>query len=394
MNAEVQILSDAEIRSALAEVRQARVSDRPGIPARAPAAIADPNTERRGVTLTHIFYPGTSMSDRATPVTLAAGEVRNGVNIDLEYVPTAAVEGSVTVPQGMRVQLYIANTDAISPVPGVRSTSASEEGRFSFRSVPPGTYSIAARAYPTNVRTGAIPAETTMWGETHLVVAGEDVSGIALALQPSLTISGRVDFEGSGPRIPELLAMRVPIPALPAGISNPIPLPSAVIDGSRFSITGVLPGRYRFTSPPRGIRAPLGPWWMKSLLLNGREILDEPLELRESTDQGVITFSDRTSELSGVVRAADGAPITDAFVVCFAADPRFWFHQSRRVAGVRLSTEGKYVVRNLPAGDYLVTVANDVELNEWFDPEMLKTLARRAVRVALKDNEQKALDLR
>jgi hypothetical protein len=245
-----------------------------------------------------------------------------------------------------------------------------------------------------NVRTGAIPAETAMWGETHIVVAVEDVSGVALAQQPSLTISWRFVFEGTAPRRTDVLTMRVPIPALPAGISNPSPLPSAVINGSGFSINGVLPGKYRFTSPPRGIRAPIGPWWMKSLMLNGREMLDEPLELRESTDEGLITLSDSASEVTGVVHAADGRPANDGFVVVFAADPRFWFHQSRRVAGVRLSSEGKYVVHNLPAGDYLVAVANDVDLNEWFDPEMLKSLARSAIRVSLKDTEQRTLDLR
>ena len=78
----------------------------------------------------------------------------------------------------------------------------------------------------------------------------------------------------------------------------------------------------------------------------------------------------------------------------FAVDSQFWFHQSRRVAGVRLSSEGKYVVRNLPAGDYLVAVADDIDPNEWFDPEILTGLARSAVRVSLKQTEQKTLDLR
>ncbi len=77
----------------------------------------------------------------------------------------------------------------------------------------------------------------------------------------------------------------------------------------------------------------------------------------------------------------------------FAADPRFWFHQSRRVAGVRLPGTGKYVVRNLPAGDYLIAVSEDIEMNEWFDSEVLKSLAPGAVRIALGENEAKSVDL-
>jgi hypothetical protein len=156
---------------------------------------------------------------------------------------------------------------------------------------------------------------------------------------------------------------------------------------------GVLPGTYRFTSPPRGVRAPIGRWWLKSLMLNGKEALDAPLELRESTDDAVLTLSERASELAGLVRLADGTAASDGFVVVFAADPRFWFHQSRRVAGVRLPDTGKYVVRNLPAGDYLIAVSEDIEMNEWFDSEVLKSLAPGAVRIALGENEAKSVDL-
>ena len=148
-----------------------------------------------------------------------------------------------------------------------------------------------------------------------------------------------------------------------------------------------------FTSPPRGIRAPIGRWWLKSIALHGKEVLDAELELRESADDGVLTLSDRASELSGVVRQGEGAPAAEGFVVVFSSDPRFWFHNSRRVAGMRLSTEGKYVVRNLPAGEYLVAIASDIDVNEWFDPDVLKSLQREATRVSLQENEVKSLEL-
>jgi carboxypeptidase family protein len=114
---------------------------------------------------------------------------------------------------------------------------------------------------------------------------------------------------------------------------------------------------------------------------------------RDNTDEGVITFSDKASELSGTVRAADGSLVTDGFVVVFPPEPRFWFHQSRRVAGLRLSSGGNYVVRNLPPGEYLVAVTNDIDLNEWFDPKVLKGLARSALRLSLTDNVPRTLDL-
>ena len=104
-------------------------------------------------------------------------------------------------------------------------------------------------------------------------------------------------------------------------------------------------------------------------------------------------MSDRASELSGVVRQGDGAPAAEGFVVVFSSDPRFWFHNSRRVAGMRLSNDGKYIVRNLPAGEYLVAIASDIDVNEWFDPDVLKSLRRDATPVSLQENEVKSLEL-
>ena len=390
---DVQLMSANEVRAALAEVRQSLVETRPGIPTSPPQRQTDVAEPRRSVTLAPVFFPGTPMQERATPVQLRAGEVRQAVNIDLDYMSTVLVEGLVTVPQGMRVQLQMMSSDPLGMSMGMRTSIASEDGRFSFRSVSPGTYSIVARAYPRDIRTGAMPSETGLWAETRVVVAGEDVAGISLTLLPALSISGRVILEGTDARLPELVSLRVPIPVFLVGGSSSMGVPSAVLDGSRFSIRGVLPGVYRFSSPPRGVRSPVGRWWLKSMTLNGKEALDSELELRESTDDAVITLSERASELSGEVRQAGGIPVTDGFVVVFSADPRFWFHNSRRVAGVRLTGDGKYVVRNLPAGDYLLAVTNDIEMNEWFDPEVLKGLVRNAARVALADNEVKALNL-
>jgi hypothetical protein len=386
---EIEVVSTEDVRSALAEIRQGLFSERPGMPPRPASQNADVAGERQYVTLAPIFFPGTPIQERASAIEVKAGEVRQGVNLDLDYVPTASVDGFTSAPQGMRVMVELVNSGAVS---GTRSSSLSDDGRFVFRGVPPGQYSLVARAFPRDVRTTAAPAQTGLWGETHIVVAGDDISGITLPLLPSLSISGRVVVDGSDAQLPQLLTMRVPIPAVAAG-GTLFGLPSVVLDGSRFSMQGVQPGTYRFMSPPRGIRAPIVRWWLKSLVLNGKEALDAPLELRESTDDAVLTLSEQASELTGFVRLADGTPPSDGFVVVFAADPRFWFHQSRRVVGVRLPDTGKYVVRNLPAGDYLIAASEDIDLNEWFDPEMLKSLAPRAVRITLGENEAKSVDI-
>ena len=383
--AEVQ--SEADVRSALAEVRESRGAARPGIPV--PAARTAPvGPERPAVRFTRIYFPGTPLQERAMPITLAAGQVRSDVDFDIDYVPISTIEGSVTVPPGMRVQVAIADAGSGSVNETTRMTArAGDDGQFTFRSIPPGTYTITARAFPSDTRSGATPAQTSLWAETSVSVAGEDISGIALALEPALSLAGRVVFESASGASPDLGVLRVPLAAISISSNNPVQLPSVVVDGARFSITGVIPGTYRFVSPPRGLRAAIGGWWLKSVMVHGRELLDADLELRQSTDDGVITFSDRASEVSGIVSDRDGAPEADGYVVVFAADKKAWFHGSRRVAGVRPATDGRYVVRNLPPGEYLVTAALNLEPNEWFDPEVLEGLAPGAIRIQLRENE-------
>jgi hypothetical protein len=67
---------------------------------------------------------------------------------------------------------------------------------------------------------------------------------------------------------------------------------------------------------------------------------------------------------------------------------------SRRIQSVRPSTDGKYIVRNLPPGDYLLTAVTDIEPGEWYDPSLLEQLVRGAVKVTIADGEKKTQDLR
>jgi hypothetical protein len=141
------------------------------------------------------------------------------------------------------------------------------------------------------------------------------------------------------------------------------------------------------------VRAPIGRWWLKSFVIGGHDLLDRPLELRAATSVARVTFSDRATALSGIARDADGMPAAEAFVIIFDARKESWFAGSRRIAGIRVSADGRYVVRNLPPGEYLVAVTHDVEPEEWFDPHMLESLIRTAVSISLDPDEAKVLDV-
>ena len=391
--AEIYPVSEADVRRALSEVKAQSTAPRPGMISPSPSASRPAEPPRGGVTLTPVYFPGTPAEKQATPVTVAAGEVRTGIDIDLEYFRTAAIEGFVTLPPGLRAQLLLSNADGSAPNQTVRvSVMTADDGRFSFRSLPPGHYAITARAIAADTRSGATPAQSLAWGRTEVMLNGDDITGITIPLRPALTLSGRIAFKGST-AAPALPTIRLPIPAtaFTGGLSGP--LPSVQLEGDRFSMGGALPGVYRFQAPPPGLRAPIGPWWLESVIVKEKDLLDTVLDLRESIDDAVVTFSDRASEVSGTARYQNGQAFREGLVVVFSTNRDTWFLNSRRIAAVQPSATGQYAFRNLPPGDYFITVAVGLERNEWFDPELLASLTATAQRLNIAGTEVKTHDL-
>jgi hypothetical protein len=187
--------------------------------------------------------------------------------------------------------------------------------------------------------------------------------------------------------------VKIPIP-LVSGMGSPAAMRPPQFDAEgRFTIDAVPTGVFRHTGGGQGIRTPIGGWWLKSIAMDGRELLDRPLEIRQGSDNVDVTLSNRASSLSGAARDAQGAPSPGAFVVVFSTDSATWFVNSRRVAGVRAGSDGTYSIRNLPAGEYFVAATHDLEQGEWFDPLVLQRLVAGAMRIALGADEQKTMDV-
>jgi len=272
------------------------------------------------------------------------------------------------------------------PLPPLSDSSRAaidQFGRFSFPAVPPGRYTVSAIVRPGQ---GSGAATEVQWAATDITVDGQDVS-VALSFQPAFTISGRVVFEGNAPPLP---SMRLPLPFSSATIPAGIPQVQFEPDG-RFTIGGLVAGPYRL-GPLPGIRSRIGSWWLKSIAVGGRELLDGPVDLQKEAKDAVVTFSNRASELSGRVTTGTAGEQPSPFVIVFASDRGAWFPNSRRVAGVRPDAEGRYAINNLPAGEYFAVVDDNVDPSDWFDPAVLERLAARASRFPLKPDEVRMQD--
>ena len=115
--------------------------------------------------------------------------------------------------------------------------------------------------------------------------------------------------------------------------------------------------------------------------------------MQQGTDQAVVTFTDRASEITGTVTDAQGAPAPEAYAVAFSTNRSAWFLNSRRVAAVHPGRDGRFSIRNLPPGHYRLAAAADLDQGEWFDPLVLERLLASAVAITITGVEQTVRDI-
>lgn len=364
-----------------------------------------------------IFHPGTTRVAEAAKVTVRAGEEAAGINVPLQYVRTARIEGEIVARDGIAAQnLRVALVPEIFPPAIAASTSASSivsslrmqaavdaDGRFAFAAVPPGRYTIVGRAVEQIAPTAGasyiavIGGVTSHWAMTDVIVDGSNVSGVVLTLQPGLTVAGRVRLErapGASPA-PDVSRVRVHLYNVsptrrgfgPGAVSGDV---SA---SGEFVVEGVVPGRYRVSAAYAGNLA--SGWSVTSVLHDERNALDFPLEVTPdgSVTGLAITMTRATQGVSGVLLGGDGKPAPGLTIVLFPEDRALWA-STGRIRTVRSGQDGRYIINDIRAGEYRIAALTDVVPGDVDDPAFLETLIAASIPVAIREGERKTQDLR
>jgi uncharacterized protein (DUF2141 family) len=392
-----------------------------------------------------VYFPGTTNPSSAVPITLGTGEEHGAVDLQLVQLPTAMVTGSIVspdnhVPQGTQIMLRPVVAPGSPSVPGLAEQGARVlgDGTFAFSGVPPGQYTISARATireadPTQTAAaqaqavgrgrgqfgpggrGGGPISTVLWASTEISVNGQNVTGLSLALTSGMSVSGHVEFRGSTLQAPtDLTRVRVNISSTdtqPQDVTGGLP-PATLDANGNFTIPGVPPGHYvlRANAPagnggagPAGGRgggvaatATTGSWTLKSSTVAGRDSLDFPFEVKPGQDitGAALAFVDHNQTLKGSLQDATGRPTSEYTIIVFATDKSFWTPNSRRITSVRPGTDGSYSIRGLPPGDYRITAVVDVEQGEWFDPDFLAEILPASLPIAITDGGTTTQDLK
>ena len=341
-----------------------------------------------GSPLPHFFHPETLDADAATFLRLGAGEEHHGIDIVLRDVPLATLRGTVVGgPNGA------AGTLVFLVPRGNRQPSfpLGASGEFSFADVWPGEYIVAARLIDTAAR-----PPRAFWGQAQVNVYGQDVENVSIALRPGMSLRGRITVQGEGSAAPPAVWSGATVNLRWVSPWATSPPPASVASDGSFRIDAVAPGRYRLelSQAEKGGGSP--GLTVQSVIIGGQEVVDLPFDLtpEHSVTEVLVTLTRLQQDLSGTLRDQAGTPRSDATLLVFPADRRYWFPLSRRVRLVRPATDGHFAVTDLPAGDYRLVAFGEAEPNDVYDPRVLAPLIDAGIPLTLQPGERKVQDIR
>jgi hypothetical protein len=387
---DVRVPTDTETRAAFSPVPPPTSGAfRPGSSSPAQAQDQAPR-----FSYSRVFYPNVVDPLTATVMSLAAGQERDGLDIQMQFRPMSKIEATITGPNGpardVRVALF--RKSAIQSLTSTTYSPGRPDGRFTSGSLAPGDYTVMA----------ALPAqggEAALWASADITIAGAEPIKVALMLQPGMTITGRVVFDGSTLKPPSDLS-RARVALLPlAGTSAMNSAVMSPVDAAgAFSITGVTPGRFRLVPGISGAAAarPGEPVWSaRSVHVDGRDVTDLPIDIVPGSAPAMtVTFTDQVSELSGTLITPSNQQASDYFVVVLAADRQYWTPLTKRIVSTRPDARGRYVFHGLPSGEYRIAVTTDLVPDDLSNARALTELAAQSVAFTIGPGEKKTVDVK
>ena len=226
----------------------------------------------------------------------------------------------------------------------------------------------------------------------HLTAGARETATVVVGR--NATASGRILFEGDGSPPPARADGRVPMYGSD-GQTCRYGSPTVAPDWS-FRIEG-LAGTCRAASPSLLTAR----WVVKSVILDGREVLDEKVwfEPGRHYEDVRIVMTDRRSQARVRVSEANGTPTGEYAAVVFPVERDRWRSPERYIrAAAPLppsflgtpdpSGTGGEPGRSLrfiglPSGDYYLIAVDDIEYQATHNPAVLEKLARNATRVTI-----------
>ena len=328
------------------------------------------------------YHPGTTRAAEALPVSVDIGEEKH-VTFAMATVKRARLSGVIVGSSGGALQNPSASLQMTYLGSGSsRLIPLAPDGSFNEENLPPGEYFIEVRS--------------PEWAMQRVQLFGEDITNLVITTKKPGAVRARLTFEGGEPPN-EPVEIR-PVFAGPAcGLMG---LSASCGGGSVGLVQAVSPVDWTLNAQLTGmgvfrLRGRPIAWSLKSVLVDGTDVIDTPVELSALEGKRVeIVLTQRRGDVSGTVTDARGEQALDYVVVLFPEDEDQWTPFSRFIATGRPDQAGRFALPALPPGRYLIQALDYLEPGEERNPETLGRLRIGATSFQLAEGESRTVNLR
>jgi len=397
----------------------------------APAAPAHPTAPRSGDGAPRVypirFFPSASTLDAAMAVTVAAGESRAGIDLQLAPVVGRTITGRIESPlsaAGLTLRLMLPGAESLADGSAAATATVDAGGRFRFEEVPPGAYVIDGRdaisEYQFSVRGGSVslpgtpgtagicsdgqgslgvssgPTGTSLFHRAPtsrtglgvrqpITVGAQDLNDVVVRAQRGGTISGRFVLEGAARLVAD--ALRASPAHGTASLGFREWRGTGRADGT-FVPDGLMPGEYVLESS----------LFLKSVICAGKDYSFRIFDMSVGdVSDCVVTLTSESSAVSGTVRDDRGQGRPDAAAVIFPVEPSRWAAMGLRpphIKSAQATNTGAFRLQGLRAGDYFLIALPAEQVDAWQEPGFLAAAAPLATRIRLGQGETANVDVK
>jgi hypothetical protein len=372
-----------------------------------------------------IFFPNARTFGDATAIDIRYGESRADVDFQLEPVAAVRVSGRLDglpgPPPRFLLRLMPAGRELLGFGGEAATTVVESDGTFTFLNVPEGSYTILAQAsvmdftsgnasvrladapgFPGGgISVGSMPSvpgleyltrsgqPAPFWGRAAVTVGARDVDDVSILVHPAITVRGKIVFaEGvaAPPAGTSFVMMMQPASGDPT-LGRPFTFTSDT-QGFAFTVANLMSGTYLL----QGSR-----FAIVSAMWDGHDLTDTGFDTSSghNFDDVVVTMTDKTTEIGGVVRDKSGVA-SNAAVIAFPTDQSRWTNfgwSPARLKAAPASSTGVYQLKGLPEGEYFLVAVDASKIDNWLDPAFLTAAAPFATRVAVKWGDTQKVEL-
>jgi hypothetical protein len=352
------------------------------------------NTEADGFAPT--YFPGTPNMGEATKLSLKAGQEMTGANFALIVARLARIRGRALNSHGEPVAGGMLMLTPADPMMGMTfgmnmsNAQVAGDGSFQFANIAPGRYNL-------NVRPRGMPGATSEFAVLPVLVGNDDIDNLIVTTTIGATATGViVTDDGSAPsfRPDTVQIFAQPVDPTFNMVGGG---PTKVNDDFTFEMNSLFERRLFRGNVGIGAAGMNSGWYLKAVMYEGQDITDSGLEFTPGrTYEGLqVIFTQRTTDLSGLVTDDRGQPVLDTSVIIFPANRDKWTYQTRFIRTVRPDTNGKYSIRSMPpSDDYLIIAVQNLEPGQFSDPDFLNRAREEAKSFTLNEGEIKAVDIK